>query len=65
MSIAEIEKAVSGLPAGDLKTFRQWFADFDMAQWDRQIEEDSAAGRLDHLIAKAVEDDSAGRATEL
>ena len=57
MSVAELEKAVSGLPAGELKEFRRWFADFDMAQWDKQIEEDSASGRLDHLIAKAMEDD--------
>jgi hypothetical protein len=65
MSVAEIEKAVSGLSADELKQFRAWFADFDMAQWDKEIEEDAASGRLDSLAAKAMEDYRAGRFTEL
>jgi hypothetical protein len=65
MSVTELEKAVSSLPLGEFKEFRQWFADYDMAQWDKQIEEDSAAGRLDHWIERAMEDYHAGRTTDL
>jgi predicted esterase len=65
MSVAELEKAVSILSPEELRQFRTWFADFDMAQWDRQIEQDSNAGKLDHLINKALEDHRAGRTTDL
>ena len=65
MSIKEIEEAVATLSQKDYESFREWFAEFDMAQWDRQIEEDSKAGRLDTMINEALEDYHAGRATEL
>ena len=52
MSIEEVEQAVSEFTPEELSTFRKWFADYDMAQWDKQIEADSEAGRLDHLIGE-------------
>jgi predicted esterase len=61
MSVQELEKAVAVLSPEELREFRAWFADFDMAQWDRQIEQDSNAGRLDHFINKAMEDYRAGK----
>ena len=33
--------------------------------WDKQIEEDIKAGRLDHLVDKALEDLRAGRCKDL
>ena len=33
--------------------------------WDKQIEEDIKAGRLDHLVEKAIEDLRAGRCKDL
>lgn len=65
MSVVDLEKAVSVLSPEELREFRAWFADFDMAQWDIQIEQDSTSGRLDHLINKALEDYRAGRTTDL
>ena len=65
MSVAELEKAVSVLSPEELRVFRSWFAEFDMAQWDRQIEQDSQAGRLDDLIEQALKDHRAGRTREL
>jgi hypothetical protein len=35
MSVQELEKAVAVLSPEELREFRAWFADFDMAQWDR------------------------------
>ena len=48
-TIGEIEDAVRRLSSTELAAFRAWFAEFDAARWDRQIEEDVAAGRLDAL----------------
>jgi len=33
--------------------------------WDQQIKEDMEAGRLDHLIEKAIEDYKAGRCSKI
>ena len=44
----EIERAVSQLFSANLTAFRVWFAEFDAEVWDRQFEEDVAAGRLNN-----------------
>ena len=63
-SVNEIEEAVLKLPAAELAAFRAWFAEFDAEAWDRRIEGDVAAGRLDALAAEALEDLRAGHCTE-
>ena len=59
-----LEKRVSGLSAEELAQFRQWFAEFDAAAWDRQIERDAEAGKLDALADEALRDHAAGKSTE-
>lgn len=59
-----IEKRVSGLSAEDLAEFRQWFAEFDSASWDRQIERDVKAGKFDALADEALHEHAAGKSTE-
>jgi hypothetical protein len=49
-----IEKKVSGLSADELAEFLQWFAEFDAAAWDHQIERDVKAGKLDSLADEAL-----------
>ena len=55
-AIEEIEEAVRGLSAQELAAFRAWFTEFEAAAWDRQIEQDIAAGRLDALADEALDD---------
>ena len=64
-TVFEIEQAVRKLEPNDLARLREWFAEFDAEAWDRQIEDDSAAGRLDHLAEEALRDSGEGRCTEL
>jgi hypothetical protein len=64
-SVEEIERAVSELTPDDLRRFREWFADFDAELWDRQMERDVAAGRLDVLIEEAREEYRSGRTRPL
>jgi len=54
--IKALEAAVEALPPSDLAAFRRWFVAFDSAAWDRQLEADASAGRLDALLAEAAED---------
>lgn len=63
-SVNEIEEAVLKLSEAELAAFRAWFAEFDAEAWDRRIENDVAAGRLDVLANEALEDLRAGRCTE-
>jgi len=65
MSVREIEHAIDELPSEQFRELREWFAERDMQKWDRQIEADSVAGRLDSLIERAMNDYDAGNAKDL
>ncbi len=64
-TVKEIEGAVRHLAPEDLAAFRAWFAEFEASVWDRQFEQDVAAGRLDKLAEEALQDLHEGRCTEL
>lgn len=63
-TVAQLEEAVRQLSPQERAAFRAWFAEFDAEEWDRQIDADVAAGRLDWLIAEAKADRQAGRCTD-
>ena len=54
--VKALEEAVRALPPTDLAEFRRWFTEFDSAAWDRQLESDATAGKLDALLAEAEQD---------
>ena len=58
--IKSIEQAVQALPPAELAEFRRWFAEFDAAAWDSQVEADANAGNLDRLAAEALADYRSG-----
>jgi hypothetical protein len=64
-TIHEIEQATRNFPPQDLAALRQWFAAFDAEVWDRQMEQDVAAGRLEWLAEEAQRDLREGRCTDL
>jgi len=64
MTISQVEmleQTVKKLSPDELAAFRSWFIEFDAAEWDRQIEMDSAIGKLDNLVQKAVDEHKAGK----
>jgi len=63
--IEKLEREVQGLSQGELAAFREWFRKFDSDEWDRQIEEDIKAGKLDKLANEAIQEHKAGRSKEL
>ena len=63
--IEKIEREVQALSAEELAQFRAWFVEYDWAIWDRQIERDAEAGRLDDLAARALRDHAAGKTTPI
>jgi hypothetical protein len=63
--VQAIEEQIKQLSPGELAELRDWLAEHDWQEWDRQIERDSASGRLDQLFAKARADHAAGKSTKL
>jgi hypothetical protein len=63
--IEKIEEEIQALSPEELAQFRVWFLEYDWAIWDRQIERDSEAGRLDDLAARALRDHAAGKSTPI
>jgi len=54
--IEEIEHAVDSLPIQEYRQFRAWFLERDWEAWDRQIQADSASGKLGFLLKEAEEE---------
>jgi hypothetical protein len=52
--VEALENEIKDLSRDELASFRNWFVKFDAAEWDRQIENDIKAGKLDQLAAKAL-----------
>ena len=65
MSLEEIKEAVDHLSKEERSHFRQWFLERDAEAWDREMEEDIRAGRLDFLAEEGLRDLRAGKARKL
>ncbi|OKH31548.1 hypothetical protein NIES2119_28495 [[Phormidium ambiguum] IAM M-71] len=55
-ALPEIEAAIKQLPENDVRQLAGWIQNYLNEKWDRQMQEDFAAGKLDALIAKAEAD---------
>jgi predicted transcriptional regulator len=56
--VEEIEQAIEKLSIEELAEIRAWL-------WDRDIERDAVAGRLDHLAEEALSEYRTGRVRRL
>jgi hypothetical protein len=63
--VQKIEKDVRGLSPEELAEFRDWFLEFAWAAWDRQLENDVRAGKLDALADEALREHAAGKTKPL
>jgi len=63
--VREIETEVTKLGPEELAAFAQWFQEYLADAWDRRIEEDIRAGRLDEAGKQADADFEAGRCKPL
>ncbi|MBN9547975.1 hypothetical protein ACWGS9_18015 [Bradyrhizobium sp. Arg314] len=63
--LEQIEKSVAELSPEELKAFAAWFEALQADLWDKQIEADAKAGRLDKLAEQALADHRAGRTRPL
>jgi hypothetical protein len=64
-TVEQLESSVQVLTRGELAAFREWFDEFVADEWDRQIEADAKAGKLDRLAEEARAEHRASRTTPL
>ena len=65
MTVTEIESAIAQLPPAELAQLMTWLQEYHVQAWDKQIEEDLEAGRLDAILAEADKEYKAGLAKPL
>lgn len=63
--IETIEHEIKRLSPAELAVFRSWFREFDAKAWDRQLEEDANAGKLDALADAGLKAFQSGNCSEL
>jgi hypothetical protein len=60
MNVKEIKEGIVRLSAEELAELLDWIENYQAQRWDKQIEEDLEAGRLDNLLAEADQEYEAG-----
>ncbi len=63
--VETLEREIEKLSAEELAAFRDWFANYDADAWDRQMEADVKAGKLDRLAAEALAEHKRGETREI
>ncbi len=58
--LENIEKEIASLAPADLRKLAEWLAEYQSDLWDKQIEADATAGKLDKLAEQALTDHRAG-----
>jgi hypothetical protein len=53
-AVKQIEAEILKLSPQELTQLTEWVLDLDEQQWDKQIESDAAAGKLDFLVKEAL-----------
>ncbi len=61
MTVQTLQTEILKLKPEERWTISSWLDELMADEWDRQIEADAQAGRLDHLVKEAEADYQAGR----
>ena len=59
-----LEEQIKTLSPGEFAELRNWLLERDWEEWDRQIEQDSADGKLDQLFETATRAHGEGKSTK-
>jgi hypothetical protein len=63
--VEQFEQEIEKLRPEEFARLRDWVLEKDWAAWDRQLEQDVDAGRLDKLAEEALAEHARGETTEL
>ena len=65
IQVEVLEHHIAELDDASFSKLRDWFFEFDQARWDKKLEADSNAGKLDFLIQAALSEHKAGLTSDL
>ena len=63
--IDELKADIERLPSEELAELFRWLSEKEWDNWDKEIEADSQAGRLDFLVREAREEKAKGTLREI
>jgi len=63
--IDELKAEIERLPSEEVAEIFRWLAEKDWEKWDKEMEADSLAGRLEFLVREAREDKAKGTLKDL
>lgn len=55
-TVKEIQSAIESLPHKEYMQLISWIHERDWKEWDKQLEDDAASGKLDFLVKEAMEE---------
>ncbi len=64
-TVGEIESALRALPIQDARAVAHWLQEYLDQKWDKQMDADITAGRLDKLAEQALDRYRAGQVKPL
>jgi hypothetical protein len=63
--IDKLKTEIESLPSEEFAEIFRWLSEKDWERWDKEIDADSQAGRLDFLVREAQEDKAKGNLKDL
>ncbi|MDH4329648.1 MAG: hypothetical protein OEV77_14085 [Nitrospira sp.] len=63
--VDELKTAIERLPPEEFAELARWLSERDWERWDKEIEADSLAGKLDFLVREALEEQTKGTLKDL
>lgn len=64
-SVEEIESEIAKLAPAEVRLVAKWLEEYAAELWDKRIEEDAAAGKLDKFVEEALEEYRQGKTRPL
>jgi len=62
--VEQLEQQIQQLSPSEFAELRTWLLERDWEEWDKQIEQDAASGKLDRIFAAAREAHIQGKSTK-
>ena len=63
--VDDLKTEIERLPSEEFTELVRWLSEKDWERWDREIEADSKAGKLDFLVHEALDAKSKGTLKDL
>ena len=63
--IDALKAEIESLPSEEIAEIFRWLSEKDWERWDKEIEADSASGKLDFLAREAQEEKAKGNLKDL